>query len=61
MKIKTIFFTTATTLRGEIERRRAEGMEFFAEKNIDGLVAYFAPDATLMFPGSDNIQGAVGI
>lgn len=52
-------FLTAT-LKDEIEGRREEGMELFANKDINSLVSYFAPGATLMFPGSDNIQGTDG-
>ena len=52
---------TADNLRDEIEQRRAEGMKLFAERNLDGLVSYFTPDATLMFPGSENIQGESGM
>ena len=51
---------TADSLREEIEQRRAEGMKLFAERDLNGLVSYFTPDATLMFPGSDNIQGKTG-
>jgi ketosteroid isomerase-like protein len=35
-------------------------MELFSEKDFDNLVSYFTPDATLMFPGKDNIQGKDG-
>ena len=52
--------TTAKTLQDEIERQRAEAMELFSEKDFDSLLSYFTPDATLMFPGSDNIQGKDG-
>lgn len=53
--------TSATTsLRDEIEQRRAESMEVFAKKDPNGFVSFFTPDATLMFPDSDFIQGEEG-
>ena len=36
-------------------------MKVFSEKDVDSFVAFFTPDATLMFPGSDFIQGEDGI
>jgi hypothetical protein len=53
-------FKLAKTLHDEIEQQRAEAMELFSEKDFDNLVSYFTPDATLMFPGKDNIQGKDG-
>jgi ketosteroid isomerase-like protein len=35
-------------------------MQLFSEKDFDSLLSYFTPDATLMFPGSDSIQGKDG-
>ena len=52
--------TSATSLREEIKQRKADASEAFAKKDIDGFVAFFAPDATLMFPDSDFIQGESG-
>ena len=54
-------YFTADTLRTAIEQRRAKGMELLAKKDIDGVVSFFTPDATVMFPGSDNISGVDGI
>ena len=53
--------TLAISLREEIKQRKADASEAFAKKDIDGFVAFFAPDATLMFPDSDFIQGEPGI
>ena len=49
------------SLRDEIKQRKAGASEAFARKDIDGFVAFFAPDATLMFPDSDYIQGEAGM
>ena len=35
-------------------------MKVFSEKDVDGFVSFFTPDATLMFPGSDFISGKDG-
>ena len=52
--------TSTTSLREEIKQRKADASEAFARKDVDGFVAFFAPDATLMFPDSDFIQGEPG-
>ena len=57
---RTLTSTIAKTLQDDIERQRAEAMELFSEKDFDSLLSYFTPDATLMFPGSDSIQGKDG-
>ena len=53
-------YSSADALRTAIEQRRAKAMELFAKKDIDGLLPFFTPDATVMFPGSDNITGNDG-
>ena len=61
--VKSVYSTliTAKTLQDEIERRRAEGVKLFSEKDLNGMLSYFTPDATVMFPGSETIQGEDGI
>ena len=61
MQIGCIHSSPHTSLREEIKQRKADASEAFARKDIDGFVAFFAPDATLMFPDSDFIQGEPGM
>ena len=52
--------STAANLRDVIKQRRAEAMEVFSKKDVDGFVGFFTPDATLMFPEIDFISGHEG-